>query len=64
MPEPIESMEVAPSEDNGNVSVEMETPESTPNETPTEPEAPTETSEPVTPAGPSELYELPRWQKG
>jgi hypothetical protein len=64
MPEPIESMEVAPSEENGNVSVETETPTTPPNETPTEPETPTETPEPVTPTEPEgELYELPDGRK-
>ena len=63
MPEPIESMEVAPSEDNGNVSAETETPTTPPNEVPTEPETPTETPEPVAPAETSELYELPDGRK-
>lgn len=65
MPEPIEeSMEVAPSEDNGNVSVETEAAESTPNETPTEPETPAVTEEAAQPAEPEEeLYELPDGRK-
>lgn len=56
-----ESMSVAPSEEQGNVSVETETPE--PAE-PTESEVPAEAVEPETPAEPvAELFELPDGRK-
>lgn len=57
-----ESIAVAPSEEQGNLSVETETPEPT---EPTEPETPAATEEPVTPTEEpkEELYELPDGRK-
>jgi len=72
MPEPIESIDVAPSADNGNIPLETNdggngTPPVAPKETPIEPVASAEPvatpAEPVaTPAEP-ELYELPDGRK-
>lgn len=66
MPEPepvpvVESVEVAPSEDNGNVPADAPV---TPSE-PVTPDAPTDKVEPATPAAPAEpeLFELPDGRK-
>lgn len=63
MPEPIvptESIEVPPSEDNGNVPADSITP---PNPAPTEPAPVAVTTEETTPAPEATLYELPDGRK-
>lgn len=65
MPEPTESIEVLPSEDNGNIPAETpETPESTPKEEPQDPAAAAASAAPSTPTpAEPELYELPDGRK-
>ncbi len=58
-----ETIEAAPSEDNGNVAVETETPVETPSETVVEPETPAETVEEPAPEPEVPLFETPDGRK-